>query len=109
MCLDTCHVYAAGYDIATTAGLDDTLKKFDKIIGLKRLKAIHLNDSKGTLGSHLDRHEHIGEGRFKKKGIERILSHPKLRDLPFIMETPKKDPRDDIRNIKIARRLSRSR
>ena len=106
VCLDTCHVYAAGYDIATKKGLDDTIKKFDKIIGLNNLKAIHLNDAKGGLGSHLDRHEHIGKGRIKEEGIKRILRHPKLRNLPFVMETPKKGPKDDPVNIKTTKRLA---
>jgi deoxyribonuclease-4 len=109
VCLDTCHVYAAGYDIATRQGLEDTLNIFNKVIGLKKLKAIHLNDVKGELGSHLDRHEHIGKGKIRQKGMKRILTHPKLRDLPFIMETPKKSPKDDPMNIKTARRLAGSR
>jgi deoxyribonuclease-4 len=106
VCLDTCHVYAAGYDIATEAGLEDTLKKFDKIIGLKLLKAIHLNDAKGELGSNLDRHQHIGQGKIKEAGMKRILRHPKLTHLPFVMETPKDTPKDDPMNIKTARRLA---
>jgi deoxyribonuclease-4 len=106
VCLDTCHVYAAGYDIATEGGLEGTLKKFDKIIGLKFLKAIHLNDAKGDLGSNLDRHQHIGKGKIKEAGMKRMLTHAKLADLPFVMETPKKRPKDDSMNIKTARRLS---
>lgn len=107
VCLDTCHVYAAGYDIATEEGLKDSVKKFDEIIGLSNLKVIHLNDAKGKLGSHLDRHEHIGKGSLKEAGIKRILTHPKLKNLPFIMETPKEKDSDDIINIKNARRWAR--
>lgn len=106
VCLDTCHVYVAGYDIATEKGLKDTLKKFDKIIGLKRLKAVHLNDVKGDLGSNLDRHEHIGKGKIKAAGMKRILTDPKLTHLPFVMETPKNSPKDDIMNIKTVRELA---
>lgn len=106
VCLDTCHVYVAGYDIATRHGLDETLKNFDKIIGIENLKAIHLNDAQGALGSHLDRHQHIGKGKIKEEGIRRILTHPKLRNLPFIMETPKKNPKDDPMNMKVAKRLA---
>ncbi|MFH1867371.1 MAG: deoxyribonuclease IV [Candidatus Omnitrophota bacterium] len=106
VCLDTCHVYAAGYDIATKKGLDETLEKFDKVIGFKNLKAMHLNDVKGGLGSKLDRHEHIGKGKIKEAGMKRILTHPDLVHLPFVMETPKKAPGDDAMNIKTARKLA---
>lgn len=106
VCLDTCHIYVAGYDVATKNGLENTLKKFNTIIGLENLKAVHFNDSKGDLGSNLDRHEHIGKGKIKEEGMKRIITHPKLRHLPFVMETPKKTPKDDPMNIKTARRLA---
>jgi len=106
ICIDTCHVYAAGYDIASAKGLEDTIKKFSRIIGIKRLKAIHLNDAKQGLGSHLDRHEHIGKGKIGKAGMKRILRHPRFKDLPFIMETPKKGPMDDPVNIKTTKTLA---
>lgn len=106
VCLDTCHIYVAGYDVATKNGLENTLKKFNTIIGLENLKAVHFNDSKGDLGSNLDRHEHIGKGKIKEEGMKRIITHPKLRHLPFVMETPKKTPNDDPMNIKTARRLA---
>jgi deoxyribonuclease-4 len=106
VCVDTCHIYVAGYDIATKEGLEETIEKFDRIIGLKNLKAVHLNDAKGILGSNLDRHEHIGKGKIKEAGMRRILTHPRLRELPFIMETPKKRPNDDIMNIRAAKRLA---
>ena len=86
ICLDTCHVYDAGYDIVND--LDNVLEEFDKIIGLNRLKAIHLNDSKNPFKSHKDRHEKIGEGSLGLEGISRIINHPKLRHLPFFLETP---------------------
>ncbi|MCI9071142.1 deoxyribonuclease IV [Clostridium sp.] len=86
VCLDTCHVYDAGYDILNN--LDNVLEEFDKIIGLDRLKAIHLNDSKNPFNSHKDRHEKIGEGSLGLEGISKIINHPKLRHLPFFLETP---------------------
>lgn len=86
VCLDTCHVYDAGYDIVNR--LDLVLDEFDRIIGLDRLKAIHLNDSKNPFASHKDRHEKIGEGSLGLDGIVQMINHPKLRDLPFFLETP---------------------
>lgn len=86
VCLDTCHVWDGGYDIVNH--LDDVLTEFDKIIGLNRLKAIHLNDSKNDLNSHKDRHEKIGQGKIGLEAIIRIINHPQLKNLPFILETP---------------------
>ena len=86
VCLDTCHVYDAGYDIVNN--LEHVLDKFDEIIGLDRLKAIHLNDSKNPFESHKDRHETIGNGSIGIEAITRIINHPKLRNLPFFLETP---------------------
>ena len=86
VCLDTCHVYDAGYDVVND--LDGVLDEFDKIIGLDRLKAIHLNDTKNPFESHKDRHEKIGEGSIGIEAFERIINHDKLRDLPFYLETP---------------------
>lgn len=86
VCLDTCHVHEAGYDIINN--LDGVLEEFDKIIGLDKLKAIHINDSKNPIEAHKDRHEKIGEGYIGIDAFERIINHPKLRDLPFFLETP---------------------
>ncbi len=86
VCLDTCHVWDGGYDIVNH--LDDVVEHFDKVIGLKRLKAIHLNDSKNPLGSHKDRHEKIGEGQIGLDALVRVTNHPALKHLPFILETP---------------------
>lgn len=86
VCLDTCHVYDAGYDIVNR--LDDTLDEFDKIIGIDRLKAIHINDSKNPFESHKDRHEKIGDGSIGVDAFERIINHKTLRELPFYLETP---------------------
>lgn len=86
VCLDTCHVYDAGYDIVND--LDGVLTEFDKILGLSRLKAIHINDSKNPFESHKDRHEKIGLGSIGTEAFERIINHPALRELPFYLETP---------------------
>jgi len=90
VCLDTCHVYDAGYDIVNH--LDDVLEEFDRVIGLNRLKAIHLNDSKNPMGSHKDRHEKIGEGSIGLKAVTAIINHPSLKHLPFYLETPNELP-----------------
>lgn len=103
LCFDTCHAYAAGYDIACKEGFNKTLKEIDKFIGLEKLKVIHLNDAKGDLGSHLDRHEHITKGKIGKEGFKAILKNPKLRKLTFILETPKEDNKSDIMNLKVVR------
>lgn len=86
VCLDTCHVYDAGYDIVKD--LDGVLARFDGIIGLEKLRAVHLNDSKNPFASHKDRHEKIGEGALGLSAFERIINHEKLRGLPFYLETP---------------------
>lgn len=86
VCLDTCHLYAAGYDVAQH--LEDVLDEFDRIVGLSRLKAIHLNDSMTSLASHKDRHARIGEGEIGMDALVRLITHPALRDLPFYLETP---------------------
>lgn len=86
VCLDTCHVYDGDYDILQD--LDGVLAEFDRIVGLERLRAIHLNDSKNPIASHKDRHEKIGEGTLGLEGLVRVINHPKLRDLPFYLETP---------------------
>ena len=90
VCLDTCHVHDGGYDIVNR--LDWVLEQFDKVIGLKRLHAIHLNDSKNPLASHKDRHEVIGAGFIGLEALVRVVSHPALRDLPFYLETPNELP-----------------
>ena len=89
VCFDTCHVWDAGYDIVEH--LDEVLKEFDRIIGLERLKAIHLNDSMNPLGSHKDRHARLGEGQIGSEALQRIVCHEKLQGLPFILETPNDD------------------
>lgn len=90
VCLDTCHVYDAGYDIRND--LDGVLAEFDRVIGLQRLKALHLNDSKNPFSSHKDRHERIGEGSLGVETFEKIVNHPLLREKPMILETPNELP-----------------
>ncbi len=89
VCLDTCHVWDAGYDIVND--LDGVLEHFDEIIGLERLKAIHINDSLNPLGAHKDRHAKIGEGNIGLPAFVQLINHPKLRHLPFVLETPNDD------------------
>ncbi len=103
--LDTAHIFEAGYPIHTKDGLDKTLKEFDRLIGLKKLYLLHLNDSKTDLGSRIDRHWHIGEGKIGRDGFRIIINHPLLRHLPGIMETPRKTDNDDIKNMKVIRSL----
>jgi deoxyribonuclease-4 len=100
VCVDTCHVFASGYDLRKKADVEKTLEKFDNIVGLKELKFIHLNDSKGTLGSNLDRHDHIGLGMIGSEGLAAFLNHRSIRGLPVIMETPIDEKRGDEQNLK---------
>ena len=103
VCLDTCHVWDAGYDIVND--LDGVLEEFDRVIGLKRLKAIHINDSLNERGSHKDRHARIGEGKIGLPAFERIVRHPHLQGLPFILETPN-DEEGWAKEIEMLRRAS---
>lgn len=106
VCLDTCHLFAAGYELRTQEGLDKTLDKFRSSIDPERLKLLHLNDCRGDLGSHLDRHEHIGLGRIGETGFRAILSRPALCRLPMILETPVDSRRDDLGNLMAIRQLA---
>ncbi len=98
-CLDTCHSFAAGYEITTDKGLRDFLKEADSTLGLDHVPVIHANDSKGALGSHLDRHANIGEGYIGIEGFRRILNARALRDKAFVLETPIDNDGDDKRNV----------
>ena len=102
VCFDTCHAWAAGHDVREN--LDCVLEDFARQIGLEHLAVIHLNDAKGKLGSHLDRHEHIGEGEIGREGMRAILTHPGLKQLPFILETPEVET-CIARNVASAREL----
>lgn len=108
LCFDTCHAFAAGYDLATKFGFEETIQEIEKLLVWDRLKVIHINDSKGELGSRIDRHEHIGKGRIGREGFRNILTHPKLKDLTFILETPKDSPFANRRNLAIVRKLTSS-
>ncbi len=105
-CIDTCHLYAAGFDIAKPAGLQATIDHVDATLGLEHVHVIHTNDSKGVLGSRLDRHVNIGEGQIGEDGFRGILTHPALRSKPFILETPVDEEGDDLRNVNTLKRLS---
>ena len=105
VCLDTCHVYDAGYDIVNH--LDEVLSEFDNVIGLKRLRAVHLNDSKNPFSSHKDRHEKIGFGSIPLDAFSRIVNHPALKNLPFILETPWSTTEEYAEEIKLVRGLEK--
>lgn len=105
VCLDTCHVFAAGYDLSTPAGYDGTMEEFDRVLGLGRLRAVHLNDSRRERGSRVDRHEHIGRGRIGREGFRRLMRDPRLRPLPKVLETPKEEGMDGA-NLRLLRRLA---
>ncbi|MDG6902016.1 MAG: deoxyribonuclease IV, partial [Nitrososphaerota archaeon] len=105
VCLDTCHVYAAGFDLASVEAVASTMGLFDEIVGLDRLKVVHLNDSKGTLGSRLDRHENIGEGKIGRRGIRAFLHHPGIDEKPVIMETPYEDYKTMDKSVTLVRTL----
>ncbi len=107
VCFDTCHAFAAGYDLSNEESVGETLDNLDEEIGLDRLSIIHLNDSKGELGSHLDRHEHLGLGSIGEKGFKAFLKQKNIRELPLIMETPDDERRDDKSNLKVLFRLAR--
>jgi deoxyribonuclease-4 len=106
VCFDTSHAFAAGYDIRTRATYEDTLSKFDHIIGLEKLKFFHINDSKRPLDSRVDRHEHIGEGEIGLAGFRLLLNDPRFRQHPMVLETPKgKELKEDKENLRVLRSL----
>jgi deoxyribonuclease-4 len=106
VCLDTCHVFAAGYELRTPEGYAATMGAFDRVIGLGRLKAIHLNDSKGDFGGRKDQHEHIGKGHIGLEGFRHVLNDPRLAELPGLLETPKGDDlHEDRENLAALRSL----
>ena len=106
VCFDTCHAFAAGYELRTDEGIAATLEQFDEQVGLTRLRVIHLNDTKGDLGSGLDRHEHIGMGCIGEPGFRRILHQQSFARLPLVCETPVDERRDDRGNIAKVRELA---
>jgi deoxyribonuclease IV len=106
VCLDTCHAFGAGYDLRTDSAIEEILSTFDDLIGIGEIHAVHCNDSKGDLGSHLDRHEHIGMGYIGEEGFSALLRHEPFRHVPLICETPVDARRDDEGNIKKVRELA---
>lgn len=105
ICLDTCHLFAAGYDLSADKGIYNLLDLVDDCIGIKRLKLIHLNDSKGDLGSRLDRHYHIGMGKIGENGFKTLINDNRIKNLPLIMETPIDSLRGDKENLDYVKRL----
>ena len=106
ICLDTCHAFVAGYDLRTKEDVTKAIKKFDDSIGLKNLKILHLNDSKGELNSNRDRHDHIGLGAIGKEGLGEIVKIMNKNNIPIVLETPIDDIRDDFENISKAKSLA---
>ena len=109
VCLDTAHVFAAGYDIGTETGTRKMFQQFDRLIGLKHLAAIHLNDSKTARGSRVDRHQHIGKGQIGLDAFRVIMRDRRFRKIPKVLETPKgKDLKEDVENLRVLRELARA-
>jgi len=106
ICIDTCHAFAAGYDLRNEKNVKDVFEKFDSEIGLKHIKIIHLNDSKGELGCHLDRHEHIGLGHIGEAGLSQVVKLANKNKIPIILETPIDERRTDFENIRKAKDLA---
>ncbi|MFZ0592679.1 MAG: deoxyribonuclease IV [Bryobacteraceae bacterium] len=104
-CLDTCHLYVYGRDISTAAGLEAAIHEVDELLELKNVPVMHANDAKMRLGSHVDRHAHIGDGYIGREGFRRIVNHPQLREKAFILETPVDEPGDDLRNVTALKEL----
>jgi deoxyribonuclease-4 len=105
VCLDSCHLYAAGFDLGSEEAVNNTMRLFDDVVGLGRLKVVHLNDSKGALGSRLDRHENIGKGRIGRKGVRALLHYPGISERPLIMETPYEEIKTMKQSIRLVRTL----
>jgi len=105
ICYDTCHGFAAGYDVRTKKGVDAIAKKIEETVGLEKLKGMHLNDCLKDFSSRVDRHWHIGEGKIGEDGFKALLNHTAFKDIPKIMETPKETEEDDPRNMKKVRSL----
>jgi len=107
VCFDTCHAFAAGFDLSTRDGVEGTLELFDSTVGLSNMKVVHLNDSKGPLGGNLDRHEHVGMGRIGADGFRAFLHYGRVSSLPLLMEVPQDERRSDADELKFVRGLLR--
>ncbi len=103
VCLDTCHAFVAGYDLRTENDVKETFAEFDKHVGIKHLKILHLNDARGELGCNLDRHYHLGLGGIGVKGIQSVVKFANKQNIPIILETPIDDDRDDFENVRVAK------
>lgn len=106
ICFDTCHAFAAGYELRTAEGINRLLTEVDTTVGLARMPLLHLNDAIGECGSRLDRHTHIGQGRIGVEGFRRLLTEPRIAGLTGILETPQVTPEDDLRNLAVLRQLA---
>jgi deoxyribonuclease-4 len=106
VCVDTAHAFAAGYDLSTAEAVDSVVAEFDDVVGLDHLQCVHLNDSKHACGTNKDEHAHIGEGHIGVEGMRRIVTHPALEDVPFVLETPTEDGRGFAWNIERVRELA---
>jgi deoxyribonuclease IV len=107
VCFDTCHAFAAGFDLRSPGAVAQSMGLFSDVVGFDRLKVVHLNDSKGKLGDHLDRHEYVGEGQIGMNGMRAFLRHPRISKLPLIMEVPYDDDRDPRKDLALVRSLAR--
>ncbi|PLX92990.1 MAG: deoxyribonuclease IV [Desulfuromonas sp.] len=107
VCFDTCHAFAAGYDLSTLEGYDTVMSEFDRLIGVEKIRAFHVNDAKKGLGSRVDRHEQIGEGALGRDGFKALMRDPRFADVPKILETPKGEDNEwDRRNLELLRQLA---
>jgi deoxyribonuclease-4 len=106
ICFDTCHAFVSGYDLRTEKDVKETFKEFEKHVGMKNLKILHLNDAKGEIGCNLDRHYHIGLGNIGKEGMTAIIKLISKKKIPIVLETPIDDTRDDFENVKIVKELA---
>jgi deoxyribonuclease-4 len=105
ICLDTAHMFAAGYDLSTVEGVEDTVEEFDDVVGLDKLACIHLNDSKHDCGTNKDEHAHVGEGLIGEEGMKAVINHEGLRDCPYVLETPTEDGKSFAWNVERVREL----
>lgn len=106
VCIDTCHLFAAGYDVRTAQGYKEVMDQFDDVVGIKQIYAFHLNDSKKGLGCRVDRHEHIGQGAIGLEGFRALLNDPRFEKIPMVLETPKgPEMKEDVVNLKVLRGL----
>jgi deoxyribonuclease-4 len=106
ICFDTCHAFVSGYDLRTEKDVKETFKEFEKHVGMKNLKILHLNDAKGEIGCNLDRHYHIGLGSIGKEGMTAVIKFISKKKIPIVLETPIDDTRDDFENVKIVKELA---